>query len=357
PQEEEVTDSNKASQTDDLTGSVKKKQSSFIDAVSNTAKQIKINEFFEKLKETNDPLLDQILSPVPPGDPVQEQEEQVEQSIGSEEQMRRGGQKRSKRKYNRLLNRANRLLGIEDDSDMFGLNQSMLGSLPMSMYNKNDDFIDQRFNNIDVPTLQKFYAALASQQTNLLNQDQVLRPEIDIYETGVFGRPKKYRISYPQGPKPSAEIQAQEAVIKNNLKKDNSLNLPAAIPQDPMTYLRNSLSLSPSNEANQEGVMFSDSEYDNNSYPPRNPDYQMGGYVPDYTDQFDQNLNTFVYGDTDFSQDSKNVNDPYFEDMDLARKGGSSRKDLKRKRRINNTTAFDILFPANRSLDYSGSYA
>ena len=107
--------------------------------------------------------------------------------LTGQDQMRRGGQKRAKRKYDRLLNRANKLIGV-DDMEISQLPLG-LGDLPLNQYNKYDNFIDQRFNTIDVPTLQKYFASIGEQQ---LQQDQLAMPIVDIYETGIFGRPKKY---------------------------------------------------------------------------------------------------------------------------------------------------------------------
>jgi hypothetical protein len=92
-QEDEVTDTNNAVQTDDLLGTVQKKQSSFVDAMGNTAKKIKIDEWFDKLKEVGDPMLDQILNPVPEEDPIQQQQQQVDQMLeqGEEYEEEDGG--------------------------------------------------------------------------------------------------------------------------------------------------------------------------------------------------------------------------------------------------------------------------
>ena len=367
PQEDEVVDTTKAKQTDDLTGSVKKKQSSFVNAVGNTAKKVKIDEWFNKLQETQDPLLDQILSPVPQGDPVQEQMQQTEMLTG-QDQMRRGGQKRAKRKYDRLLNRANKLIGV-DDMEISQLPLG-LGDLPLNQYNKYDNFIDQRFNTIDVPTLQKYFASIGEQQ---LQQDQLAMPIVDIYETGIFGRPKKYRVIYPQPSKGSAETQAKEAEIKNNLKNE-------LVPDPEKDGV---IDVVP------EGII--------------NPNINLakaeaGGQYGGFVDPSLPNLTRFVYGGTDFPEEAKNVNDPYFTDMgqyqdggmtfpnpdedtenpmhhlslysqasdifhqpmntvESAKMGGPKRKDARRRQRVTNTTLRDTLVPYNRFLDYTGSYA
>ena len=238
PQEDEVVDTNKAIQTDDLLGTVQKKQSSFVDAMGNTAKKLKIDEWFDKLKEVGDPMLDQILNPVSKEDPVQQQQQQIKQMLGQgeeegaeeyedgEEEMRYGGGKRrrKKRQYNRILNQANRLLGVNNNQSM-GNRQLPFGNLPTNQYSKFNNFTDQRFNNIDAPALQKYFIDLAKQQL-AQQQDNVLIPSIDVYDRGLFGRAKKYRISYNQPAPKSAEIQAEEVVVKNNNKLNKSLLMP-----------------------------------------------------------------------------------------------------------------------------------
>jgi len=367
PQEDEVVDAGIAKQTDDLTGTVKKKQSSFVEAVGNTAKKVKIDEFFNKLQETQDPLLDQILSPVPQQDPAQEQMMQAQSAIGQEE-MRRGGQKRAKRKYNKLINRTNKLLGIDEAEEMdIAL---AMGNLPLNQYNKYDNFVDQRFNTIDIPTLQKYFADLSQQQ---LQQDRVIAPIVDVYETGIFGRPKKYRVMYPQANTLPAELQAKDAEIKNNIK--------------------NELKFDPE----QDGII--DVVPEGTMNPNANLAMaEYGGQYGGFVDPSLPDLTRFVYGGNDFPEEAKNVNDPYFMDMgqyqdggmmfptqdqDLEnpmhhlnlysqstdifkqpmnsvesfRKGGPKRKDIRNRQRMTNSTLRDSLIPINRLLDYTGSYA
>ena len=367
PQEDEVVDTSIAKQTDDLTGTVKKKQSSFVDAVGNTAKKVKIDEWFNKLQETQDPLLDQILSPTPQGDPAQEQMMQAQAAIGQEE-MRRGGQKKAKRKYNKLLNRTNKLLGI-DEAEAMDIALAM-GNLPLNQYNKYDNFVDQEFNTIDVPTLQKYFANLSQQQ---LQQDRVVAPIVDVYETGFFGRPKKYRVMYPQANALPAEIQAKDAEIINNLKNE--------LTPDPARD--GTIDVVP------EGAINSNANLAMAAF---------GGQYGGFVDPSLPNLTRFIYGGNDFPEEAKNVNDPYFTDMgqyqdggmtfptqeidpenpmhhlslysqstdifkqpmntvESFRRGGPKRKDVRNRQRITNTTLRDSLIPVNRLLDYTGSYA
>jgi hypothetical protein len=368
-QEDEVVDAGIAKQTDDLTGTVKKKKTNFIDAVGNTAKKVKIDEWFEKLKETQDPLLDQILSPVPQGDPAQEQQMQIDQAM-SEDQMRRGGQKKAKRKYRNLIERTNRLLGVE------GMYPSDFGNIPMNSYNKFQPFMQQSFETIDVPTLEKYFSDLANLPAT--QQDQPLMPMIDVYETGFFGRPKKYRILYPQASKGTAEQQAEEATLKNNIENDpnaqvtvNETQVSLQVPGDPKDV--------PSANDLIQG-------------------YASGGQYGGFVDPSLPNLTKFVYGGNDFPEEAKNVNDPYFTDMgqyqdggmmfpnpdedpenpmhhlsmysqasdifhqpmntvEQAKKGGPTKAQARRVRRAQNSMLRDNLIPINRFIDYEGSYA
>jgi hypothetical protein len=368
-QEDEVVDSSIAKQTDDLTGTVKKKQSSFVDAVGNTAKKVKIDEWFQKLQETQDPLLEQILSPAPQGDPAQEQQMQIDQAIG-QEQMRRGGQKKTKRKYKNLIEKTNKLLGIDEDYS------SDFGNIPMNTYDKSYPFMQQSFETIDVPTLEKYFSDLANVPS--IEQDQALMPMIDVYDTGFFGRPKKYRIIYPQASKGTAEQQAEEATLKNNIKND---------PNAKVTINETQVNLQTSG--------------DPKDVPSANDliqGYASGGQYGGFVDPSLPDLTRFVYGGNDFPEEAKNVNDPYFTDMgqyqdggmtfpnpdedtenpmhhlslysqatDIfnepmnavlqAKKGGPTKSDARRVRRATNATLRDSLIPINRFIDYEGSYA
>lgn len=367
-QEDEVVDASIAKQTDDLTGTVKKKKTSFVDAVGNTAKKVKIDEWFEQLKQTQDPLLDQILSPVPQGDPAQEQQMQINQAMG-EDQMRRGGQKKAKRKYRNLIEKTNRLLGVD------GMYPSDFGDIPMNAYDKSYPFMQQSFQTIDVPTLEKYFSDLSGFSAG--QQDQPLMPMIDVYETGFFGRPKKYRILYPQASKGTAEQQAEEATIKNNLQNDpnakvnvNAAEVNLQVPVDPKEI--------PNTDLIQ--------------------GYASGGQYGGFVDPSLPNLTRFVYGGNDFPEEAKNVNDPYFTDMgqfqdggmmfpspdedpenpmhhlsmysqasdifhqpmntvEQAKKGGPTKAEARRMRRAQNSTLRDNLIPINRFIDYEGSYA
>jgi len=73
----------KAKQTDDLQDSVKKTLTDFVGAVGMTSKKFKIDEWFKKMKEVNDPMLEQILNPQSQNDPIQDQNQQAAQMLGT----------------------------------------------------------------------------------------------------------------------------------------------------------------------------------------------------------------------------------------------------------------------------------
>ena len=80
--EDEVINDATATPKDDLTNTVKKKQNSFVTALSDEAKKVKIEEYYNQIKNTNDPDTQEILG------------------TGSD-QMKRGG--RTKRKNSKLM--------------------------------------------------------------------------------------------------------------------------------------------------------------------------------------------------------------------------------------------------------------
>ena len=366
PQEDEVVDTNKAIQTDDLVGTVQKKQSSFVDAMGNTAKKIKIDEWFDKLKKVGDPMLDQILNPVPKEDPVEQQQQQVDQMLeqgeeeDGEEEMRFGGGKkrRKKRQYNRILNQANRLLGLNDYQSM-GNRELPFGNLSTNQYSKFNNFTDQRFNTIDAPALQKYFIDLAKQQL-AQQQDNVLIPSIDVYDRGLFGRAKKYRVSYDQPAQKSAEVQAEEVVVKNN----NNLNTSLLIRYDDNGIMNPAPPGTTYDPVNERANKPLDWQMAPSPGPVGAPQFdnggQYGGFVSPSDELSSENLARFIYGGDDSYGESKNVDDPYFSDMDAypeMGRGGNRRRAMRNYRRATNTTARDYLFPANRGIYNAGSYA
>ena len=74
----------KAKQTDDLQDSVKKTLTDFVGAIGMTSKKFKMDEWFKKMKEVNDPMLEQILNPQAQNDPIQDQNQQAAQMLGTQ---------------------------------------------------------------------------------------------------------------------------------------------------------------------------------------------------------------------------------------------------------------------------------
>jgi hypothetical protein len=87
---------------------------------------------------------------------------------------------------------------------------------------------------------------------------------------------------------------------------------------------------------------------------------QYGGFVSPSDELSSENLARFIYGGDDSYGESKNVDDPYFSDMDAypeMGRGGNRRRAIRNLRRATNSTARDYLFPANRGIYNAGSYA
>lgn len=279
--EDEVINDTTATPKDDLTNTVKRKQTSFVTALSDEAKKVKIEEYYNQIKNTNDPDTQEILG-TGPG------------------QMKRGG--RTKRKDNRLIRKLNRILG---QNDMYG----MQGYMPYNYFNKYaGNFANQRFDTLDYPSAAEYYKALLEKMPVLNEMSRVL-PQVDVYDTGLFGRPKKYKISYNIQPvDKSAERQAMEAVIKNNTGSSFPMMYAdpgydgSAAPAGTMLDVTNDRSVAPI-------------RYDASVKPtaPTGPmAFQFGGSA--IFDPSASTLAKYIYGGNDFPEDSKNVNDPYFSD-------------------------------------------
>ncbi len=381
--EDEVLNNTTASQFDTLDGEVKKKQSSFVNAVGTQAKKVKIDEWFDKLQETGDPMLEQLTNPSP------------EMPNPAQEEMKRGGSKKNKKdgKYKRLVRKANKLLNINEMPGTLGL--------PIGYYNKFEQgFRDQRFPTIDSQDLASF---IGQQKEVTANPSQGFLPYVDVYESGFFGRPKKYRIGYsPVGIQPKdkpAEQQAEEATIKNNLRYlpysgyegseapagtmldiiDDVTVKPISFGSDWRTAGKTTFGVTPNTNIatpvlmGQETVtpsvsagqpkMIGNAEVISKGkgsqpgyvvYEIRVPDHR--GYMFSIQTEFNREpteadiqeilqsateretggivgssdpsipaLSQFVYGGMDFPEESKNTNDPYFTDtypMQMAQEGG-----------------------------------
>jgi hypothetical protein len=242
-------------------------------------------------------------------------------------------------------------------------------NVPVSYYDKRAPFVNQRFSTIGGPQINKYFELLAKM--------------------------------YPKAK--SAPAQAEEAVIKNNMVDDvvnNSGN--TGIDANPIWAQLNNFN-TPLNPYQTGG------EY--------GQDMQMIGQYGGYTGSKDPSvppLTRFIQGGGDqFPEESKNVNDPYFSDMTpypQMQNGGDPtefthythgaddvfhdtmnmtvkaqdgmqvgnnpylqqlqqmlqnsqysprdiRKGMRNQRRMSGNTYRDLLFPANRAIQYSGSWA
>jgi hypothetical protein len=361
PQEDEVVNSAKAKQTDDLTNTVKKVKGNFVNAVSGQAKKVVIGDWFEKLKQNNDPMLDQILNPPPKENPLEQkmqQDQQMQEEL-SGNQMQRGG---SNRQYKRLAKKIYNQMG-----SMIPIPKGF--NVPVSYYDKRAPFVNQRFSTIGGPQINKYFELLAKM--------------------------------YPKAK--SAPAQAEEAVIKNNMVDDVVNNSGyTGIDANPLWAQLNNFN-TPLNPYQTGG------EYAQ--------DMQMIGQYGGYTGSKDPSvppLTRFIQGGGDqFPEESKNVNDPYFSDMTpypQMQNGGDPtefthythgadnifqnnmnmtvkaedgmqvganpylqqlqqmlqnskysprdiRRGMRNQRRMSGNTYRDLLFPANRAIQYSGSWA
>ena len=84
PENEENEPFQQATQTDDLKDSVKKRLTDFVGAVGMTSKKYKMDEWFKKMKEVNDPMLEEIINPQSQNNPIQDQNEQAAQMLGTQ---------------------------------------------------------------------------------------------------------------------------------------------------------------------------------------------------------------------------------------------------------------------------------
>ena len=476
PQEDEVVNSGRAKQTDDLTNSVKKVKDTFINAVSGQAKKVVIGDWFEKLKQNNDPMLEQILNPPPKGNPLEEkkqQEMQVQQELSSG-QMKRGG---SSRQYNRLTKKMyNQMAGQIPIPKGF--------NVPVSFYDKRAPFVNQRFSTIGGPEINKYFALLAQMlpktksATQQANEAVMKNNMLDAVvnnsgNTGINANPiwaQLNNFNVPQNPYKSNTPFMQEggengglyssALNEYNyflqnpemwkedpemLNEDGSLNLCLDCINVDYTnrkHVEDAARLI--NEGYTTGTHRNEKVFRDalNQFGIAEPVYksaqiekkQYGGYMQmpgqygGATGSDDPSipaLTRFVYGgDDQFPEESKNVNDPYFSDtasypemqmggdptefthythgaddvfhdqmntvvraqfgmstgnnvntmnlsggtnpylqqlQQLMQQSQYSPKDIRRamrgQRRMAGTTYRDLLFPANRAIQYSGSWA
>ena len=484
PQEDEVVNSGKASQTDDLTGSVKKVKDSFINAVSGQAKKVAVGNWFEKLKQNNDPMLDQILNPPSKENPLErkmQEDKQIQQEL-SPNQMKKGG---SNRAYKRLAKKIyNQMVSQVPIPKGF--------NVPISYYDKRAPFVNQRFSTIGVPQINRYFELLAQmypkpKSANEQADDAVIKN--NMVNTGIdanpfWAQPNNFNLpqnpfmqeggdtgidrnplwsqlnnfNVPQNPynsSPSFKEKSRKngelyssALNEYNyflqhpdmwnedpemLNEDGSLNLCLDCINVDYTnreHVEDAARLI--NEGYTTGTHRNEKVFRDalNQFGIAEPKYksaqvekkQYGGYMQmpgQYGGATGSNdpsiaaLTRFIYGgDDQFPEESKNVNDPYFSDMtpypqmqeggdpseythythgdedifddqmnelvqaedginvnnpyleqlqQLLQQSNYSPRDIRRamrdQRRMTGNTYRDLLFPANRAIQYSGSWA
>lgn len=299
-----------AEQKDDLTGSVKKKKQSFVDTVANTAKEVKIQEWFDNMQASGDPMLDQ-LAGVINGEPAPTP-------------MAAKGGMMTPREYRKLY----KFMGKS------GLGAQDTNRMPQSGFT---GYFDRNqmpgFTAASVPQMQKYYSQFAPKQHREV-QDFML-PRISVEDTDIFGRPKRYMYDWYN----PAEIQAKEAEVKNQVRASN-LRVPYP------GYMEEGV-LNPAPEGSmidlQEDTVYPPYFMNDQPYPKFLPFNQYGGF----TDPSIPDLAKFAEG-ADTPELAKNINDPYFNDLTQAQFGRNIGRFL---RGMSNQLA-----PINPFFGYSGSW-
>lgn len=275
-----------ASPMDNLTGTVKDKKQNFINAVKSSANEAKISEWFDQMKKTGDPMLQDVMNKVTG---------QQQQPMSEQPQAKRGGAKSSRdiKKLYKAILKAQRALGRTGDAYDSRIR------LPYSGYTGFYNMFAgmPSMGAISYPDMMRYYTQL--QKPVVHSKD--LMHSLEVYDTDIFGRPKRYAIGY--GARPSAQIQAKESEIINNIKSEMMLpsdNKPD-MDSDEMPEEYYQQNMSPDNpysdrEAIEEGLV---------------PGMQFGGPMTADTNT----LAKFMYGQAMDPQMAKNVNDPYDEDL------------------------------------------
>ena len=88
-----------ATQTDDLKNSVKKKLTDFVGAVGMTSKKYKMDEWFKKMKEVNDPMLTEILDSTQKNKPKETLDQQAQKLLGNANSMSPNNQQQNVMAY------------------------------------------------------------------------------------------------------------------------------------------------------------------------------------------------------------------------------------------------------------------
>ena len=315
-QGDQIEHTPQASQMDDLEGSVKDKRSNFIQSVKSSANEAKINEWFDQMKKTGDPMLQDVMNKV------------TGQKTPTEQPQARRGMAVNPRDYRKIykaIMRGQRAMGrpqFDYDSRV---------RLPYSGFSGFYDMYAGMPNPgaISYPDMMRYYTQL---QTPVVHSKDLM-PNIEVYDTDIFGRPKRYALGL--GLRKSAEEQAMESELINNAK--GIVYLPSDRYGDednerlPEEYIEDEYTQPYSDrEAIEEGLV---------------PGMQFGGSMTADTDT----LAKFMYGQAMDPQMAKNVNDPYDEDLTESNLPEARRGRVARGLR-------NVLVPWNPIFGYAGSW-
>ena len=172
-----------ATQTDDLKDSVKKRLTDFVGAVGMTSKKYKMDEWFKKMKEVNDPMLEEIINPQSQNNPIQDQNEQAAQMLGTQ-------------------NSTSSALGNQQDSMAYG------GESSFSQYQKGGRFkraVQKYFPGeiLGSPkksrnVITRVYNPKTGQMINLPTGDSKF-DRVEVTKRNWLHQPKKYTVYYKNG--------------------------------------------------------------------------------------------------------------------------------------------------------------
>tara|TARA_R110000868_G_scaffold94939_5_gene261408 strand:- start:1225 stop:4536 length:3312 start_codon:yes stop_codon:yes gene_type:complete len=172
-----------ATQTDDLKDSVKKRLTDFVGAVGMTSKKYKMDEWFKKMKEVNDPMLEEIINPQSQNNPIQDQNEQAAQMLGTQ-------------------NSTSSVSGNQQNSMAYG------GESSFSQYQKGGRFkraVQKYFPGeiLGSPkksrnVITKVYNPKTGQMVNLPTGDSKF-DRVEVTKRNWLHQPKKYTVYYKNG--------------------------------------------------------------------------------------------------------------------------------------------------------------
>lgn len=299
-----------AEQTDDLTGTVKKKKQSFIDTVKNTAKEVKVEEWFDSMQASGDPMMGQlenVLSGAPAPTPMAQ----------------KGGSMMSPREYRKLFKLLHKMGMLSPDKMR----------MPMSGFTGGyDRYGMPSFTAATLPDIQRYYSQFAPKQHR--DVEDFMLPRINVEDTDIFGRPKRYSYEFAR----PAQVQANEAVAKNNAKASGRMPYEGYLDEGVLNPAPAGTMIDP------QADMVYPTHWQNAKADPRFLEpQQYGGFA----DPSRPDLTMFAEG-ADTPQLAKNTDDPYSNDLVEAQFGKNIGNFF---RGMSNN-----LLPINPFFNYAGSW-